>query len=169
MALVKHLHIKSPEDGDFSLPKRSEEEIKILFGGAVGDFNFFRLNGYRKLCEKRNVSYDPENRAILVMSLDVLAKLNEEGWHVLPGDVGENITLEGINYSSFGRGELFRAGNAVLECAYQATPCKKLAQLPYVGEDRVAKFMSAMANRRGWYMRVVQEGTVRVGDEFILL
>lgn len=166
--IVTNLFVKMPGEGEPSLPKWSVPEVEVYSGGCKGDFNFFRFNNYRNVCEKKGKQYDPENRAVLIMSLDVIARLNEEDWPVKPGDLGENLTIDG-KYSFFEKGEIYRAGSAVLELTYPATPCKKLAQLPYVGEDKLAKFISTMTTRRGWYAKVVQEGVVKRGDDFILL
>lgn len=166
--IVTNLFVKTPGEGEPSLPKFSEKEVEIYSGGCRGDFNFFRFNNYRNVCEKKGKQYDPENRAVLIMSLDVLVKLNEEGWPVKPGDLGENLLVDG-KYKFFEKGAVYRVGNAVLELTYQATPCKKLSQLSYVGEEKVVNFIPTMINRRGWYAKVVQEGVVRQGDKFILL
>jgi len=166
--IVSNLFVKSPGEGEPSLPKWSVPEVEIYSGGCRGDFNFFRFNNYKNVCEKKGQHYDPENRAILIMSLDVLASLNEEGWPVKPGDLGENLSVDG-KYSSFERGNMYKVGSSVIRLTYQATPCKKLAQLSYVGEEKLADFISAMKNRRGWYAKVLNEGVIRKGDEFILL
>jgi len=168
MPIVTNLYIGCFEDGAPSLPKLSVSDVELYSGGCKGDFNFFRFNNYRNVCEKKGKPYDPENRAVFIMTLDVLAQLNEEGWPVKPGDLGENLTVDG-KYSFFNKGERYRAGSAVIELAYQATPCKKLAQLSYVGEDKLAKFISTMTNRRGWYAKVIESDLVKVGDKLILL
>lgn len=166
--IVTNLFVKTPGEGEPSLPKFSVPGVELYSGGCRGDFNFFRFNNYKNVCEKKGKPYDPENRAVLIMSLDVLAKLNEEGWPVKPGDLGENLLVDN-RYGSFIGSDLYRAGSAIIQLTYQATPCKKLSQLSYVGEEKVAKFISTMSNRRGWYAKVVQEGVVKQGDEFILL
>ena len=169
MPIISNLYVRCPGEGEPSLPKLSQDKIEVYSGGAVGDFNFFRFNGYRKICEKKNKVYDSENRSLLIMSLDIVAKLNEEGWPVKPGDLGENLSIDGAVYSSFESSQKYRAGSALFELTEQANPCKKLAQLHYVGEEKLADFMKTMVGRRGWYAKVLEVGEIKKGDELILV
>lgn len=107
--------------------------------------------------------------AILVMPRETLAELDREGWPVRSGDLGENITTDGIAYGRFAPGRRFRAGEAVLEVSKPCTPCDNLYQLPYVGPALGPEFLKVMLERRGWYARVLHEGVVRTGDtiEFV--
>ena len=81
-----------------------------------------------------------------------------------PGDLGENITSQGIPYDDFAPGRRFRVGPAVLEVTKACTPCDNLFLLPYVGSERGPAFLRAALDRRGWYAKVVVEGRVRTGD-----
>lgn len=99
------------------------------------------------------------------MTMDNLAKLNEEGWPVKPGDIGENITLDATTYDRFSIGMKFLIGDAELQISKPITPCITLGKLPYVGMQKRRQFVKTLQNRRGWYARVLKEGTVRIGDE----
>ena len=100
----------------------------------------------------------------MLYPLEMILRLNEEGWPVEPGDLGENITTEGLDYSAFTAGGLYEVGEALLEVTKPCVPCSNLAALPYVGEARKREFIRALVNRRGWYARVLREGRVRPGD-----
>lgn len=102
--------------------------------------------------------------ALLIVPRETLADLVREGWPVRPGDLGENITTEGIPYATFRPGLRFRAGEVVFEVSKPCTPCDNLYLLPYVGPARGPEFLKVMLDRRGWYARVVREGRVRSGD-----
>jgi len=43
-------------------------------------------------------------------------------------------------------------------------PCRNLAVLSYVGDERVVELMRALLDRRGWYARVLEAGELAVGD-----
>ena len=152
--IIWRLNVKPETPGEHGLPKASTHDIEIVSAGVVGDFNRHR---HEKLKD------DPD-QAILLMPMETLLDLNEEGWPVKPGDTGENITTKGIPHDAFAPGRKYRVGAAELEIAKAATPCRNLYLLPYVGEERGPAFLKALPGRRGWYARVRKEGRVRNGD-----
>ncbi|MBT8241852.1 MAG: MOSC domain-containing protein [Acidimicrobiia bacterium] len=81
---------------------------------------------------------------------------------VLPGAMGENLTVEGIDVSAANVGDRWAIGSAVLEVAGPRTPCFKLG-LRHEDQDIVEEFRTSL--RWGAYMRIVTEGTVSVGDD----
>ena len=151
---VFELHRKAEVAGEHGLPKPSVAEAFVSRAGLVGDFNRFRHE------EKKD---DPA-MAVLLVPRETLAQLSREGWPVRPGDLGENLTTEGIAYDAFAPGRRFRAGDVLLEVSKACTPCDNLFLLPYVGPARGAEFLKVMLDRRGWYARVLREGRVRAGD-----
>ncbi len=98
------------------------------------------------------------------MPVEMIRSLNAEGWPIGEGDIGENVTTEGIPYSAFHPGDRFRVGEAVLEVSKPCVPCTNLYLLPYVGDEKGPGFLKTMLDRRGWYASVVREGRVRSGD-----
>ena len=151
---VFELHRKPEVSGEHGLPKPSVAEVFVSRSGVTGDFNRYRHE------EKR----DDPGMALLIMPRETLVELGREGWPVNTGDLGENITTEGIPYEGFSPGRRFRAGETVFEISKACTPCDNLYLLPYVGKTRGPEFLKVMHGRRGWYARVVREGTVRAGD-----
>jgi MOSC domain-containing protein YiiM len=151
---VHRLGRKSQTPGERGLPKPEIPEAQITVQGVVGDYNVYRHDEAR----------DDPAMAILIMPLETLNELDREGWPVRPGDIGENITTEGLPYDAFAPGDRFRVGGTLLEITKPCTPCDNLYQLPYVGRERGPAFLKAMLDRRGWYARVLKEGTVRTND-----
>jgi len=151
---VADLHRKPEVPGERGLPKPSVREAFVSFGGVAGDFNRYRHE------EKQD---DPV-MALLIMPRETLVELDREGWPVRSGDLGENLTTEGIPYDALVPGRRFRAGEMEFEVSKACTPCDNLYQLPYVGPARGPEFLKTMLDRRGWYACVVREGRVRVGD-----
>lgn len=154
---VFELHRKSEVPGEHGLPKPSVPEAYVDAGGLVGDFNRYR----------HEQKADDPGMAILLIPRETLQTLDQEGWPVRPGDLGENITTEGIPYDEFVPGRRFRAGDALLEVTKACTPCDNLYLLPYVGPERGPEFLKVMLDRRGWYARVVEEGRIRTGDPIV--
>lgn len=152
---IYQINVKSQKEGERGMPKFPVESAIVTEQGVEGDYNNHRTEKLNK---------DP-NQAILIMPLEMIVKLNEEGWPIKPGDIGENITSEGINYDSFEPGKIYKLGKEVtIQISKACTPCKNLYNLHYVGKDKGPAFLKALLNRRGWYAKVINPGMVRKGD-----
>lgn len=151
---VVQVNHKSPVPGERGLPKVPVAQARVTRAGVEGDYNVYR----------HDVKHDDPAMAVLLIPTETLAELRVEGWPVRPGDLGENLTTEGIAYDAFAPGRRFRAGPVVLEISKACDPCDNLFLLPYVGEARGPAFLRATLGRRGWYARVLEEGTIRAGD-----
>ncbi len=154
---VYQLHIKPQTPGERGLPKATVPEVRLLHSGLEGDFNRYR----------HEEKHDDPIMAVLIVPRETLEQLGREGWPVRPGDLGENITSEGIAYDGFRIGSHFQIGEAEVEITKPCDPCHFLELLPYVGKDRGPEFIRTMLNRRGWYARVIREGPVRTGDRIL--
>jgi MOSC domain-containing protein YiiM len=83
------------------------------------------------------------------------------GRPLAPGIFGENLTLAGAESASWAVGDVFHIGNTVLQVTSPRVPCVTLATR--MGDPQfVKKFVRA--ERPGVYCRVLQEGTLQVGD-----
>jgi MOSC domain-containing protein YiiM len=151
---VRSLHRKPETRSEHGLPKPTVPEIRVTTAGVEGDFNRYRHED----------QHDEPMQAVLLMPVEVIRGLNSEGWPIAEGDVGENITTEGIPNSEFHPGDRFRVGDSVLEVSKPCTPCTNLELLPYVGKEKGPTFLKTVFGRRGWYASVVREGRVRTGD-----
>ena len=80
--------------------------------------------------------------------------------------VGENLPIMGLNEDTVCLGDLHSIGTAVLAVCQHRRPCYKFALR--LNDPRVVRAMIENG-RSGWYYRVVQEGSVRAGDEVRLL
>jgi MOSC domain-containing protein YiiM len=129
----------------------------VNFAGLEGDYNVYR----------HDISRDDPAMAVLIVPKETIEELGREGWPVRPGDLGENVTSTGIPYTEFVPGRRFRVGGTLLEISKPCTPCDNLFLLPYVGAERGPEFLKATLDRRGWYARVLEEGTVRTGDAIL--
>jgi len=156
---VFQINVKPNTPGEVGLPKVPIDSGEVSLSGIEGDYNRFRFN------KKNN---DPD-MAIMLISMDIIEELNNEGWPVKPGDLGENLTLVNVDYRTIKPGQRYTAGQAELEISIICDPCSNLNVLPYVGEDKVSTFIKTLMKRRGWYARVIKEGLVSSGDPFLLI
>ncbi len=156
--LIYQLNCKPQTAGERGLPKYPLESARITFQGLEGDSNRYRT-------EKKNSRLES---ALMLLPLEIITQLNDEGWPIQPGHLGENITTQGIPYNSFAPGKIYQVGLAEIQITEPCTPCRNLQVLPYIGPEIITAFMSALCptkekNRRGWYAKVLKEGMVRKG------
>jgi MOSC domain-containing protein YiiM len=150
---IARLQRKPREGRSRGIPKRSVDELVITAVGVEGDFNRWRTE---------KAAGDPD-QAVLLLSEEVLAELNAEGWPVCPGDLGENLLLAGLPAGALAPGARVRAGEVELEISKRCDPCVVLHGLPYVGHERGPAFVRTLRGRRGWFARVIRGGVLRVG------
>lgn len=151
---VARVSVKPKTPGEHGLPKPAVSELAVSLTGAAGDHNHYRTT------QKPGDT----NQALLLLTDEVLAGLRAEGWPVEPGDLGENVTLEGVPEGALKPGVRLRLGEVVAEVTLACDPCNETYVLPYVGEEKGPAFVKTLLGRRGWYARVLMEGSIRPGD-----
>jgi MOSC domain-containing protein YiiM len=156
---ILQLSIKPRTPGETGLPKRPVAAARVTEAGVEGDFNQWRS-------EHRPGDRD---QALLLVTRELLDQLRAEGWPVAPGDLGENLTLDGIAEAALRPGVRLRSGAVVLEVSEACDPCTRLYGLPFVGAARGPAFLRATAGRRGWYARVISPGVLEPGAAIALL
>ncbi len=82
------------------------------------------------------------------------------------GFFGENFTVSGLIEDQVFIGDVFQIGGARVQVSQPRSPCFKLG-IRMNDENFPARFTAA--NRVGFYLRVLQEGEVKAGDEIVLL
>ena len=159
MARVVQVNVKGALPDAIGLPKHSVAAARVDPPGVEGDFNHYRHDRL----------HDEPESAVLLMPRETLEAIDRDGWPVRPGDLGENLTTEGIAYEAMGPGRRLRVGEVVLEVTRACDPCTSLYELPYVGPQKGPEFLKSMHGRRGWYAKVLRPGTVHTGDPIELL
>ena len=81
------------------------------------------------------------------------------------GMFGENLTVEGLDESIMRIGDIYKIGNAVVQVSQPREPCYKLGV-----RFGNAKILKEFINYgySGTYVRILEEGEVKNGDELIL-
>jgi MOSC domain-containing protein YiiM len=110
----------NPQHG-FSKP--IQRTIKLVENhGVEGDAHAGRFVRHRYLAAKT-----PEllnNRQVHLMASELFAELVSVGFIVSSGDLGENVTTEGLDLTSFPLGTRLRIGDsAIVELTGLRTPC----------------------------------------------
>lgn len=108
-------------------------------------------------------------QALLLVSLDDLAALQADGFPVLPGSLGENITVSGIDFRLLRPGMRLRAGAAIIELTRLRRPCHQLEIFNSGQPGRIQAALLALHASGGFYASVLQPGPISPGDPVSLL
>lgn len=81
------------------------------------------------------------------------------------GMFGENITLEDLDEAELHIGDIYRLGNALVQVTQPREPCYKLGYR-FENQGILKEFIDH--GYPGAYVRVLEEGTVTVGDSMTL-
>src|SRR5919112_5741692 len=87
----------------------------------------------------------------------------EPGVSVKNGEHRRNVVTRGISLKTLRRGEQFRVGEGVFEYRGPRSVCRYIERLTEPGMTQ------ALKGRGGFCARVIENGTVRVGDEIEVL
>jgi MOSC domain-containing protein YiiM len=155
---IFQINIKPNTKNERGLPKMAVNDAFITKLGLKGDHNNFRSTK----------KADDPDMAVLIITQDIIDELNNEGWPIKPGDLGENLTITGLDYKSIKPGQILDVGSAKIEISFICEPCTNLRVLSYVGNEKVNTFIKTMMNRRGWYSKVLRSGKVSKNDKVSL-
>ncbi len=81
-----------------------------------------------------------------------------------PGAFGENLSCAGLTEDKLCLGDVFRLGEALIECSHARQPCWKLNH--HFGKPDVLKTV-VKTSKSGGYFRVLESGKVRAGDRLV--
>lgn len=139
------------------MPKTRVEEAEVTETGLVGD-----RQAHRKI-------HGGPQRAVCLYSLERIEELQREGHSIVPGSVGENITLRGLEWSELRPGSRLALGDeVVLEITSYTNPCNSIAPSFIKGDySRIAQKKHPGYSRL--YARVLNRGHLRTGQEVRLL
>lgn len=82
------------------------------------------------------------------------------------GQFGENLSTEGMLESEIQIGDRFRIGSTELEVSQPRVPCFKLG-IALQDPDIIHPFLESL--RTGFYLRVLNKGTLQSGDAIVQL
>ena len=152
---------------DHTFSKKAQQSIRLLAGlGVEGDAHLGKQVKHRS--RVRRDPDQPNLRQVHLMHREIHEELNAKGYSISPGDLGENITTQGIELLALPRGTRLRVGSrAVIEVTGLRNPCYQL-------DDFQEGLMQAMLDKDidGTLIRkagimgiVVADGLVQPGDE----
>jgi MOSC domain-containing protein YiiM len=134
------------------IPKLPVPEARVTMLGLEGDLH-----------RETEVHGGPE-RALCIFPMEQIRVLQSEGHSVSPGAIGENLTVEGLDWEDVTPGSRLELGSAVLiEVTRYTSPCFNIKQSFADGDiSRVSQKRNPGSSRV--YARVLREGLIRQGD-----
>ena len=155
--------------GEYSFSKSQVEFINVVEGmGVEGD-----VHAGEKVKHRSRVRRDPNQpnlRQVHLIHAELFEELREKGFHIKPGDVGENITTQGVNLLELPTGTLIKVGSAVLRVTGLRNPCSQLDHFQdgllqaVLDKDEEGNLI-----RKCGIMSVVEKGgTIQLGDQIEL-
>jgi len=85
---------------------------------------------------------------------------------ILPGAFGENLTVQNMKEAEIHIGDVFKIGEAEVQCSQPRQPCHKLNKL-FQYQKMACQFQTS--GYSGFYLRVLKPGWLKSGDPFELL
>ena len=127
------------------------------------------IGTYRVKGDKQNdlKHHGGENRAVCLYSSDLIAQLQKEGHPIFEGSAGENITIQGMDWSSLQKGDLLEIGEVRIELTKPTPPCKTIAK-SFKKENFIRISENKYPGWSRWYAKVLREGTVNLKDTVCL-
>jgi MOSC domain-containing protein YiiM len=147
--LVEHLHITARA----FLPMRAQDSIALVAGrGIEGD-------RYMLGIEQGFYSEKPEEgRQVTLFEAEVLEAIQRDyGVELLPEEHRRNVTTRGVPLNWL-VGRRFRIGPCLMEATRLSVPCR------HIEEILDKQVFDPMVHRSGLNCRILEGGTVRVGD-----
>jgi len=102
------------------------------------------------------------HRQVSLLSYDKVKHFNSLGANVSHGDFGENLVVEGIDFRNLPVGSRLKCGDCILEITQIGKECHTHCQIYH-------KMGDCIMPREGVFARVVQNGSISVGDDMVLL
>jgi MOSC domain-containing protein YiiM len=133
-----------------------DKTVEVTSLGILGDDQADR--GIHGGLDKAVYAYPSEHYAFWTAQRKKVLRQEES---LPPGSLGENLTLEGLLESEVWIGDRLTIGSVLLEVTEPRTPCFKFNVKMRM--SHAAKLM-LQSGYSGFYLRVVQEGSMQAGD-----
>jgi MOSC domain-containing protein YiiM len=149
-----------------TMAKANEDSIRLLAGlGVEGDAHQGTTVKHRSRVARNPA--DPNLRQVHLIHAELHNELRQRGFHLEPGQMGENITTWGIDLLGLATGtRLYIGDNAIVEVTGLRNPC---AQLDKIQKGLMAATLERdaagnLVRKAGIMGIVLAAGEVRPGD-----
>jgi len=125
------------------IPKRPMISAMALRDGFQGD-------------GRNHAKHIRPDRAISMWDYELMRVFAAEGFSLVPGAAGENLTVRNLNLHAMSPGPLLKIGDAVIKLQQPRKPC-------YVLDAIDPRLKDVVVGRFGFMASVVREGVIRPG------
>lgn len=126
------------------IPKHPQPSATVIAKGIVGDHQAHEK--HRRL-----------DRALSLWDEEILQDLIREGYAIVPGAIGENILLRGVDVQHLTPGSLLEIGSIRVKLEQPRKPC-------FILDPIDVRLKDIIVGRCGYMASVVTEGEIRPGD-----
>jgi MOSC domain-containing protein YiiM len=149
-----------------TMAKANQDSIRLLAGlGVEGDAHQGKTVKHRSRVARNPA--DPNLRQVHLIHAELHNELRQRGFHVEPGQMGENITTWGVDLLGLATGtRLYMGDSAIVEVTGLRNPC---AQLDKIQKGLMAATLDRdaagnLVRKAGIMGIVLAAGEVRPGD-----
>ena len=133
------------------VPKPRVDTLQVTIKGCEGD----RQNDLKH--------HGGPSRAVCLMSMDVMERLQDEGHPISGGTTGENLLISGIAWTEFKVGSVIQTGAVTLRITSDAPPCNTIKASFLDGKFKSLSH-KVMPQKTRWYAEVIREGVLHLGE-----
>jgi MOSC domain-containing protein YiiM len=139
------------------VPKRAVPSARVTSLGVQGD------------AQRDHEHHGGRERALCLFSGERIRALQAEGHPIAPGSIGENLTIEGVDWNAVTPGSYLRLGHEVIAQVTRYTaPCVNITA-SFLGRDYSRVSQKRHPGDSRVYARVLREGSLMSGDPVQLL
>ncbi len=139
------------------VPKRPVESARVTWRGVEGD------------AHRDTEHHGGPERALCIFALERIRALQAEGHSIESGSMGENLTVEGLDWNAVTPGSrLLLGGGVLVEVTRYTSPCGNITPF-FKGGDYSHVSQKRHPGDSRVYARVLREGSIRAGDPIRLL
>ena len=152
---VQHGTVTSVHASDGGVPKAATARAEVDAGGVIGDRQATRF-----------VHGSPW-QALCLYSSDVVDGFASSGHPIVPGAVGENVSIGGVEWSQLRAGLVVTIGQVRCRLSAPAVPCAKNDR--WFSDGTSAHLDHDLHPGQGrWYASVLDGGTIEPGDTVVI-
>ena len=136
-------HVLAVSISPGGIPKQPQRFGQALKDGLVGD-------------GRNHAKHIRPDRALSLWDHEILQELVAEGFSLVPGAAGENLTVVGLDVQHLPPGTLLRTGEVLIKLEQPRKPC-------YVLDGIDPRLKDVIVGRCGYRASVVREGIIEPG------
>ena len=170
-----------PSSRNYTTRKSEQESAFVGRNGLDQDYNHYRSIALS----------NTSDRAVSLVTDDVLEYLQSEGYPVQPGDMGENVEIRDLAFHELRVGDRFgffpgketdeTLSLVEIEITEPIVACANLCKLSYINDEKLTpteriercqtflEKLDQIPGLRGWYAKVLKEGIIFKGDRILRL